>query len=445
MFRCVSPVLVLNTGMNILILIIQWPLLFAFITSAFASFPDKFERNITTLIEGGLKNKKFVGLSLAIVNKEGQFIRKHFGLRDAKNKIAPDNSTLYELGSITKSFARLAIATQGTINLDDPISKFLPPGIRAPRPNGKEISIVDLITHTGIKFSVPCTFRSSNPQGLICYGVDLEPPLLDPYKNTSRENIFQFVHEFSYTVEEFPALFPEPGSFYSYSNVGVGLLGEILGEVYQTTFENYLTQYILSPLKMTSSKIAMSCEQSNSCSNIAKVYSKEKPSSAWEEKSLWHFPGMSAAGGLRSNIDDMEKFLRANLFPESTPLEQAVKLSQTPLEKKTSLHNQNICGARKHSDKHCNVTSKSFYYGWEAAALPSLSDAVLYHGGETGASQAMMIFSVDRSIGVIVLSNSKVGAEEQTLYHYPNDVAVCIYQLLGTRLSKVDFCKKISE
>ena len=56
----------------------------------------------------------------------------------------------------------------------------------------------------------------------------------------------------------------------------------------------------------------------------------------------------------------------------------------------------------------------------------------------------MIMFSVDRSLGVVVLSNSRVGRGEQTLFHYPNDIALCAYQLLGKNIvTGVDFCKRL--
>ena len=200
---------------------------------------------------------------------------------------------------------------------------------------------------------------------------------------------------------------------------------------------------MLEPLGMSHSKISMTCEVDGSCVNLAKVYSKHKIDDQWIERSLWHLPGMSAAGGLRSNLTDMEKFLKANLSPESHSLQGPLEKLQEELLEPTRAHNENICESGQTPNTHsCNPSKKNYFYGWEAVSPSS----VFYHAGGTGASQAMMMFSTDRSEGVVILSNSKVGKGEQTLFHYPNDVAVCIYQLLGKPITTaVDYCKKISE
>lgn len=426
-------------------IILQLSILIALQVVAFAacsSLPSDLQENLQGYLEKGLEKKKFAGLSVIVVSKSGDVVKMHLGHRDIENSLPPDDETLYEIGSITKPFARLALATQNKIQLDDPISNFLPPGIRVPKPQGKDIKIEHLLTHTGIKFSVPCTVKTSAPDDLICFGVAIDQDLTDPYAGTTREKVYDFVSEFSLTVDGFPQAFPEPGSFYSYSNVGIGLLGEFLGQEHQTSFENFLSQSVLQPLGMHHSKINMPCEKEKNCSNLAKVYGKYQVENTWEERSLWHLPGMSAAGGLRSNLNDMEIFLKANLSPEETPLQNAVERLQKQMKELTLAHNKNLCEEGEIPEEaNCNPQPRTYYYGWEAVS----PGKVFFHGGATGASQSMMMFSMDHSEGVVILSNSKVGKGKQTLYHYPNDVALCIYQLLGKPLTSVDFCKRISE
>ncbi len=422
------------------------PLMVPILAALFLNLPAinssaSFEERISKAIESGLANKKFVGLSVLVIQQDGSLFKKHFGYRDIEKKLVADDSTLYELGSITKAFAKLALASQNEIQMDDPMSKHLPQGIRIPKPGGEEITISQLVTHTGIKFSVPCTIRLSDPENLICYGVDLSGSLVDPYQNTTREKLYDFISEFSYTVEEFPQLFPKPGTFYSYSNVGVGLLGELLAKAHGGSFESFLTRSVLDPLGMENSKIAMPCENDDSCENFVQVYHKETPSEEWTLRTPWHLPGMSAAGGLRSNLKDMERFLLAQLKPENSPIRSAVEQSQSPLPTITQQHNRNICDKdQTPAVDNCNASKKTYYYGWEATPPPT----VFYQGGATAASQAMIMFSKDRSIGVVVLSNSTVGKGEASLYHYPNDVALCVFQLLGQPITETDFCEKIA-
>ncbi len=151
-------------------------------------------------------------------------------------------------------------------------------------------------------------------------------------------------------------------------------------------------------------------------------------------------PGLPAAGGIRASLRDMKKYLEAQLHPERTSIRGALEKTQSLLADATELHNANICGEGEEPYVHlCNPYPKPIYYGWDAVS----PDTVFFHGGATGASQSMMMFSTDRSLGVVVLSNSKVGKGEQTLYHYPNDLALCVFQLLGKPVAPVDFCQRL--
>jgi len=418
-------------------------LVFTFSHFSFASVSVRQEgvgQRMNALLLEGLSKEKYAGLSILVIDAEaGEFVG-HYGYRDIEKKLVPDSDTQYEIGSISKTFLRLAMASQSQIKLLDPISKYLPSTVRVPKPSGKDILIRDLMTHTGIKFSVPCTVRLPDPNDLKCFGVNLDADLVDPYKNTSRENNYKFLTEYSYTLEEFPEYFTEPGIFYSYSNFGTGLLGEILGEQNGSSFEEFLRKQVLEKLGMNDTKIEMPCDVYGSCENLAQVYSKNLATDNWKQASVWHLPGLSAAGGIRSTISDMKKYLLAQMRPETSGIQETVEKTQEILPEATRLLNSNICkeGEQQHADM-CNPSPKEAYYGWESVS----PQTVLYHGGATGASQAMMMFSHDRTFGVVVLSNSKVGKGENTLYHYPNDVALCAFQLAGKPVVDYDFCSRL--
>ncbi|MEZ4871909.1 MAG: serine hydrolase domain-containing protein [Bdellovibrionales bacterium] len=404
-----------------------------------SSFADQLSSQIDLVVNKALENHKFVGASILVVEPGGRILKKHFGFRDREAQISPDENTLYELGSITKPLTRILLATQNKIQLNDKLSKHLPSPYRSPAPLGQEIKIIDLITHTGIKFSVPCTVRKPNLSEMKCFGVNIDGELLDPYINVTRENLFEFVNEYSYTVEELPEYFKKPGFYYSYSNVGMGLVGELLAQSNGTTYEDMLKSKVLQPLGMQDTTVTLPCESTGSCNNVAKVYGKNLLLADWSGKPLWHLPGMAGAGGVRSNLKDMQVLLTSVLNPSQSPLRKELATSMTKLSIATQRHNSNICkeGENSLSDL-CNPKLMDLYYGWES--VPGHSE--LFHGGQTGASQSMMLFSPGESFGVVILSNSKVGMGEQTKFHFPNDLALCIYQLAGRRLSDKDFCQK---
>src|SRR6201981_1751129 len=62
-----------------------------------------------------------------------------------------NGDTLFEIGSVTKTFTALLLvdmAQRGEMKLDDPVAKYLPKSVKMPTRNNKEITLRQLATHT---------------------------------------------------------------------------------------------------------------------------------------------------------------------------------------------------------------------------------------------------------------------------------------------------------
>ena len=73
-----------------------------------------------------------------------------FGNMSTAHNIPVSENTLFNIGSITKTFTTLLLADmvkQGIVNLSDPIEKYLPASVKVPQFNGQKITIEDLATH----------------------------------------------------------------------------------------------------------------------------------------------------------------------------------------------------------------------------------------------------------------------------------------------------------
>src|SRR5439155_22201898 len=73
-----------------------------------------------------------------------------FGNMSKANNIPVDENTLFDIGSITKTFTTVLLADmveRGIVNLTDPIEKYLPASVKVPQFNGHKITL-DLATHT---------------------------------------------------------------------------------------------------------------------------------------------------------------------------------------------------------------------------------------------------------------------------------------------------------
>jgi D-alanyl-D-alanine-carboxypeptidase/D-alanyl-D-alanine-endopeptidase len=97
--------------------------------------------SIRAVIKQEVANKRSKSIIVGIVNSNGRQIFAEGKISDSDTRL-PDSNTIYEIGSITKVFTSLLLADMSLkqqLNLDDPISKFLPKRVKTPTRNGKEI------------------------------------------------------------------------------------------------------------------------------------------------------------------------------------------------------------------------------------------------------------------------------------------------------------------
>jgi CubicO group peptidase (beta-lactamase class C family) len=402
-------------------------------SSAHAGIPDNFSSNVQKLLQKNFNEGKFVGLSIAVISPEKNF-EFHAGVKDLNTGVSPDKNTTYELASISKTFTRLLLANQNEVLLTDTIDNYLPSHIRAPRPEGQSITIENLITHTGVVFSVPCTYRQGNDNP-ICFGFDITS-IKNPYKNTTREGLYNFLNEYSYTVDEFS--FKKPGLFNTYSNMGSSLIGEILAEKNATTYEDLLNKQIFNVLGMNSSYLNPICQPPLRCPDAAKVYYKKELAAKWQETEIWEMSGMAAAGGIKSSLTDMSVYLKANMGLHSSVLDSTIKKGQEYLKTATETANSNICKPGEiPTEVFCNKYPLNFYYAWEGLE----PGTIYYHAGATSGSQSMIIFNQERSLGIVILSNSSFRDDNgNSIVHYPNDLSLCLMQMAGKPVADADFC-----
>jgi len=163
-----------------------------------------------------------------VVILNGDSYSVHKGVLE--NDQRPDDFTLYEIGSLTKTYTGLLLAqavNDGHMNLDDPVSIYLPNMEAAIFQRQEETATIrDLATHT-----------SGLPVNLTCTGDELTvDERLDCFRNYDRELFFSFLSQSS--------LQDRPGTQYRYSNAGIRLLSHILEDVYDSTYPDLLDRFI---------------------------------------------------------------------------------------------------------------------------------------------------------------------------------------------------------
>ena len=171
----------------------------------------------------------------------------------------------------------------------------------------------------------------------------------------------------------------EPGTAFEYLNLGAGLLGRILAERAGRDYETLLRTRILAPLHMRDTWVRIPTSEAPRLAAPLDEYLR--PTSNWD------MGAMAAAGGIRSNVDDLLTFLAANMAAGVTSLGTAMRDARM---------------IRAGGD----AADMSMGIGWMIART-RIGDVVMYDGA-TGGYLTMIGFDPVRRRGVVILSNATV-------------------------------------
>ncbi|MFN2397241.1 MAG: serine hydrolase domain-containing protein, partial [Gemmatimonadaceae bacterium] len=214
-----------------------------------------------------------------------------------------DGNTIFEIGSVSKVFTTTLLAemvSRGEVSLDDPVQKYLPKVVTIPSRNGRAITLLDLATASS---------------GLPRLRDDFTLADLDnPYADYAVEHMYSFLSGH--------ALRREPGAEYVYSNLGMGLLGPALALRAGMSYAQLVTERILKPLGMTDTRIVLTSDMR---SRLATGHTADMTPTR-----NWDIPTLAGAGAWRSSVNDLLRFLAANLSPPEGSLGKAIALAVAP-------------------------------------------------------------------------------------------------------------------
>ena len=319
------------------------------------------KKNIQLRIDNGMN----VGIVVGLIDADGTQYYS-FGTKSLATKEKVDEHSVFEIGSISKTFTGILLADQvvkGKIKLDDPVQAYLPEGVTVPTRNGEAIQLVHLSNHTSALPRMPSNFNSANPA--------------NPFADYSKKAMYEFLT--SYTLTR------DIGSQYEYSNYAVGLLGHILAQQQKMTYEELMVKAIATPLKMKDTRVTLTPKMEK---NLAKGHSGR------QEVENWDIPTLGGAGAIRSTAVDMLKYLAANMGLQKSDLYPAMQLSHKNTRKEAS---QPVVGL-----------------GWHTA---NVSDTeVIWHNGGTGGYRTFTGFVKGGKKGVVVLANSTASVDDIGLH-----------------------------
>ena len=203
--------------------------------------PDAAAVAIDALLERVLAEQRLVGAVVLILRDGQPFYSRAVGLADREAGTPMATDTIFRLASMTKpivSVATLALAEAGLLDLDDPVTAFLP-DFAPTGPGGEEaiVTIRHLLTHTaGLSYGFLQEGEGVYRQAGISDGIDR--PGISLAENLRR-------------IATVPLRFA-PGSAWHYS-LATDVLGAVLSAATGETLPEIVAGRVTRPLGMTES------------------------------------------------------------------------------------------------------------------------------------------------------------------------------------------------
>jgi CubicO group peptidase (beta-lactamase class C family) len=361
--------------------------------SAFAT--TQTEKKISDIVDNVvtplMKEQAIPGMAVAVIY-QGQPYYFTWGMADVAGKQPVTQQTLFELGSVSKTFTGVlggdAVA-RGEIKLSDPVSKYWP------TLSGKQwegISLLNLATYTA-------------------GGLPLQVP-----DNVTNEMSLQNYYE---------TWLPQwtPGTKRLYSNASIGLFGKLVVKPSGMSFEQAMSKRVFQPLKLTHTWIH--------------VPQREEKHYAWGYrggKPVHVSPGMLDAEsyGVKSSIEDMASWVQVNMAPselKDASLQKGILLAQLRYSQVGDMYQglgwEMLNWPMKEAIAVGGSDSKVALAPLSAAEInpstPALKASWVHKTGSTGGFGSYVAFIPEKNLGIVMLANKS----------YPNPARVeAAYRIL---------------
>lgn len=353
-----------------------------------SALADVVEKTITPL----MKSQAIPGMAVAVIY-QGKPYYFTFGKADVAAGRAVTNQTLFEVGSISKTFTGVlggdAIARH-EISLSDPASKYWP---ALTGKQWQDIRLLDLATYTA--------------GGL---------PLQLPDEVTDSASLLRFYQTWQPKWK--------PGTTRLYANSSIGLFGSLAVKPSGMRYEQAMTTRVFKPLKLNHTWIT--------------VPKSEEANYAWgyrDGKAVHVSPGMldGEAYGVKTSVEDMARWVIANMSPDTVQdasLKQGIAFAQSRYWRVGSMYQglgwemlnwpveaKAVVGGSDNSVALAPLTATEV-----TPPAPPVKASWVHKTGSTGGFGGYVAFIPEKNLGIVMLANKS----------YPNPARVdAAYRILN--------------
>jgi D-alanyl-D-alanine-carboxypeptidase/D-alanyl-D-alanine-endopeptidase len=312
-------------------------------------------------------------LSIGITYKGAEWFY-NFGRQD------PSRYSIYEIGSITKTFVSMIMAhavTEGKVSPQDDIRRFLPRAFPDLQYNGHPVRLIHLAnSSSGLPDNLPAlpdTFHNTPPESVSFVRAEIE----SKFSSTDFFNALGRVRP-----DTIPGVKPK------HSNAAAYLLTYIMEKVYNEPIDRLVKRYVLDPLNMRATTFGTKnvnprMMQGHTASN------HPAPLLNWEL--------VQGIGSMRSSTADMVKYLQylmAQKTPEATMVLLPVIAVDAATNKTIELYPKDTVDARRYS----------ISYNW-IHYHPGAGERRVFTDGGTPGFRSFIIMYTEADIGMIFLTD----------------------------------------
>ncbi len=341
------------------------------------------KRLFSAWLEGQIAYRGLPGIAVGVVADQDLVWAAGFGFADTQAKRPMSPATKFRMASHSKLFTATAIMQlreQGKLQLDDPVSKYLPWfKVKTAEPDDPPITIEELLTHGS---GLP---REAGP-----HWTTYEFPTQDELQTLTADR---------------QAAFP-PEVRWKYSNLAYSLAGMVIETVSGEKWADYVQRHIYQPLGMSASSV------DQNVTGLAVGYNRRMPDGSQLVMPFVDARGMGAATGITSTVEDMAKFVSAQF------------------RKGPSGGRQILSTASLREMHRVRMLENNWTQGQGIGfAVNRIRDKIYVgHGGGYPGYTTQTLIQLDSKVGVIVLTNTNDSN--------PFDIAMQLMSTVGEAVAK---------
>lgn len=328
-------------------------------------------------IQQAVETYELPGMAISICNENEVLFKNAYGVKNQDSKQKVDTKSVFAIASLSKAFTAAALGIlvdEAKIKWTDRVQKYLPDFELMDTNVSRLFTIEDLLSHR----SGFITFDGD----LLWYETDYDrAEILKRFKH--RELTYDFRTD------------------YGYQNIMFIAAGEIIPAVSGMSWDEFVEQRILKPLKMTSTY--------TSIKQFPKDINLAEPHVQGEVDVLRNYDNSGGAAALNSNVEDLTKWIQMWL-------NEGIVDGDTIIQPSTiqEMLNLNTVIDPSAFDRKNGIEFKGYAMGWFLMQYDGRK--VAHHGGGLPGYISKIFIVPSKKLGGIVLSNGETSLPQAMMY-----------------------------